>query len=456
MSKINPIQQALLKLDGGAFQKLADAYLVAKRFGTANCIGSVPGANKVRTGTPDTLIALPNGRYLFAEHTTQQAGLLAKMKGDLGKCLDPDKTGIPVERIEGVILCFTGKIDAKEQEELTEICREKGVGLDLYGIDAISLDLYDKYPHLARDFLDVPIDTGQIVPPDQFVSLYNHNKLATRLNLGFHFREEELDRLLAALEGERLAILSGKAGVGKSRLALEMCRRFRVAHPEYEVLCIFGRNRDLWEDLKSQFSRASKFLILVDDANRVSRFDYVVDLLLHQREDQRIKVVATVRDCALLKVQEAAQPLGGGAELALAPFTDDQIKTLLTDECEIHNYHYLDRIADITKGNPRLAVMAAEVAKEESLNSIRDVSALYDRYFSSVREDLKKEGADLKRADLLKTAAIVSFFKAVDHANEEMMDIIETAFAIPPGRPSGRPPSVSTNWRCWTCTKTRW
>nr|VFJ89147.1 MAG: hypothetical protein BECKH772A_GA0070896_100135 [Candidatus Kentron sp. H]VFJ91240.1 MAG: hypothetical protein BECKH772B_GA0070898_1001521 [Candidatus Kentron sp. H]VFJ97681.1 MAG: hypothetical protein BECKH772C_GA0070978_100154 [Candidatus Kentron sp. H] len=433
MSKVNRIQQALSELDGGAFRKLADAYLVAKGFGPINSIGSVIAANKVRKGTPDTLIALPGGRYLFAEHTTRQSGLLDKIKGDLDKCLDPDKTGIPVEKIQGVIFCFTGKLDAKAQYELTEICQEKGVGLDLFGIDALSFDLYHHYPHLAHDFLDVLIDTGQIVPPDQFVSLYNHNKLATRLDLGFHFREEELDRLLAALEGERLAILSGKAGVGKSRLALEMCRRFRVAHPEYEVLCVFGRNRDLWEDLKSQFSRAGRFLILVDDANRVSRFDYVVDLLLHQREDQRIKVVATVRDYALLKVQEAAQPLGGGEEVALEPFTDDQIKTLLTDECEIHNYHYLDRIADIARGNPRLAVMAAEVAREEeSLGSIRDVSALYDRYFSSIREDLRKEGTDLKRADLLKTAAIVSFFKAVDRANEEMMDIIETVFAIPP------------------------
>ena len=88
--------------------------------------------------------------------------------------------------------------------------------------------------------------------------------------------------------------MSGRAGVGKSRLVLELCRKFTGAHPDYEVFCIFGRNRDLWEDLQIHFRRPGKFLILVDDANRVSKFEYIVDLILHQREDQQIKVVATV------------------------------------------------------------------------------------------------------------------------------------------------------------------
>ena len=39
--------------------------------------------------------------------------------------------------------------------------------------------------------------------------------------------------------------------------------------------------------------------------------------------------------------------------------------------------------------------MAAEVAKEGSLSSIYDVSALYESYFSSIRKDLSSEGADL-------------------------------------------------------------
>jgi hypothetical protein len=432
MSKVNQIQQALRELSGGEFQKLADAYLVEKGFGRVNSIGSVIAENKVKTGTPDTLVVTTEGDYIFAEHTTQKSGLVGKLKVDLDKCFDVTKTGVPVERIGRVVFCFTGKLDAKEENELADYCQKKGVNLDLFGIDAFAFDLYSKYPGLARDFLGVEIDTGQIVSPEQFVSLYNNNKLATRLDLGFHFREEELCNLHSALETERLVILSGRAGVGKSRLALEACRRFGEAHPEYEVLCVFGRNRDLWEDLQTRFRRPGYFLIIVDDANRVSGFEYVVDIIQHQREDQQIKVVATVRDYALTKVRDAARPLGVGLQMDLKPLTDEQIKELITDEYNIVNYLYLERIADIARGNPRLAVMAAEVAKEGPLSSIHDVSALYDSYFSSIREDLNNEGADLRSAELLRVAAIVSFFKAIERTNEEMMSAIGQAFDITP------------------------
>ena len=431
MSKVNQIQQALLEMSGGEFQKLADAYLVEKKIGRVNSIGSVAAANKVKTGTPDTLIALPSGYYTFAEYTTQQAGLFEKIKSDLNKCFDENKTGIPIKRIERVVFCFTGSLDTKQENELAEICQEKGVELDLFGIDAIATDLYAHYPGIARDFLGVQIDTGQIVSPKNFVSLYNKNRLATRLDLAFHFREEELSQLLDALEVESLVILSGRAGVGKSRLALESCQRFSDTHPEYEVMCIFGRNRDLWEDLQVYFKKPGKFIIFVDDANRVSQFEYVIDLLLHQRQNQHIKVIATVRDYALSKIREVAAPFGCRQEIALKPFSDDQIKELITDEYGIKNYHYKERITDIAQGNPRIAVMAAEVAKkEEVLSSIYNVSSLYDQYFSSIRNDLKDEGADLQSTELLKVSAIVSFFKAVDRANEDMMSSIEEVFSI--------------------------
>ncbi len=57
MAKINQIQSAIQELDGGAFQKLADSYLLKKGYQQINPIGSVTGNNKVRKGTPDTLIS---------------------------------------------------------------------------------------------------------------------------------------------------------------------------------------------------------------------------------------------------------------------------------------------------------------------------------------------------------------------------------------------------------------
>ncbi len=427
MSKTNQIQNKIRELEGGAFQKLADAYLKKRGYERINSLGSVIGSNKVKQGTPDTLITLPNGKFVFAEHTTQQDGTYEKLKSDLGKCFDEAKTGVPIEKIEEVVLCHTSNLSAEEENALAEECQKHGVNLNVFGIGPLSFDLSQKYLGIARDYLGVEVDTGQIVPPDEFVAAYNKNKLATELDTTFRFREEEVEQTLQGLEDGDLVIVSGRAGVGKSRLALECCERFREANPEYEIRCVFNRGPDLFDDLRVHFSEPGRYLILVDDANRVSRFAYIIQLLQHQSEDQQIKVVVTVRDYALDKVREAAQSHGGGVEVVLSPFEEEQIKQLIEDEYDIRNHFYLDRITDIAQGNPRLAIMAAEVAKQEgTLQSIGDVSTLYDVYFASIREDLEELGTQ----DLLKVAGIVTFFRAVDRSNEEMMSDVEEAFEI--------------------------
>ncbi len=241
MSKINQIQNRIRELEGGAFQKLADAYLRKKGYERINPLGSVIGADKTRKGTPDALIALPNGKYILAEYTTQHDDVYEKLKSDLRKCFDEALTGVPVRKTEEVVLCHTSILSAQEENSLAEECQKRGVNLSIFGIGPLSFDLSQKYLGLARDFLGVEVDTGQIIPPDEFVAAYNKNKLATELDTTFRFREEEVEQTLQGLKEGNLIIVSGRAGVGKSRLALECCERFREANFEYEVRCIFNR-----------------------------------------------------------------------------------------------------------------------------------------------------------------------------------------------------------------------
>lgn len=427
MSKINQIQNKLRELDGGAFQKLADAYLHKKGYEQINSLGSVIGADKVRKGTPDTLVLLPNGKYAFAEYTTQQDRIYEKLKKDIDKCFDEAKTGIAVEKIDEVVICHTSTLNPSELNLLREECQKHGVNLNIFGIEPISYDLYQNYPGIARDFLGIEVDTGQIVTPDEFVTAYGKNALATPLSTTFHFREKELAQVLQELEESNLFVVSGKAGVGKSRFVLECCDRFVADHPEYKVRCIFLRGVDLFEDLRVYFAEPGSYLIFVDDANRVSKFEYFIQLLNDQREDQQIKVIATVRDYALEKVREVARSYPDWRDLELNPLEDQQIKQLVKDEYGIINFLYSDRIAKIAKGNPRLAIMAARLAKQENtLESINDVSSLYDEYYGSIREDIKELGDE----NLLKVAGIVAFFRIVDYSNKEMMGAIEVAFGI--------------------------
>lgn len=428
MAKINQIQKTLMELDGGSFQKLADSYLLRKGCSQINPIGSVTGSNKVRKGTPDTLIPTPDGKYVFGEHTTIAADqVYSKFCKDIAKCLDESKTGVPVSKIEEIVLCFTSELSPENIDNLRVLCEKEEVNLNLFGIGAISYDILEKFPNIAKDYLGIEVDTGQIVPLYVFVSLYEKNKLATTLKTHFHFREEEKNTLLSLIEENNLVIISGQAGVGKSRIAIECYQQFIKENESYKAYCLFNQGIDLFEDVKAYFSDSSNYLIFVDDANRVSGFQYIIQLLQTKRSDQNFKIIVTVRDYALDKIKETCRPIDSGSEICLKPFTDEEIKKFVHDEFEINNHLYLERIIDIAHGNPRLAVMTAQVAKDSNtLDSIRDVSELYDTYFSSIKADLDA----LQDVNILRVAGITAFYRSVDRTNTNLMSDINKIFGI--------------------------
>ncbi len=343
------------------------------------------------------------------------------------KCFDENKTGIPVEKIEEIILCYSSQLSPKEIEQLREKCGTKGVNINLYGIGVISHDLSEKYPDIAKEYLGIDVDTGQIVRLDRFISLYEKHPLATTLSTTFHFRDEEKNNLLESIKSNSLVFISGQAGVGKSRLAIECYQRFIENDSSYEAYCICNHGIDLFEDIKTYFSDSKNYLIFVDDANRISGFQYILRLLQTKRDDQNFKIIATVRNYALDRIKEICEPFESGIEISLKPFTDEEIKKLLQDEFKIDNNLYLDRITDLSQGNPRLAVMAAQLAVEENtFQSILNVSALYDAYYSSIKKDLDA----LEDKNVLKVAGIVAFFRSVDNTHSDQMSDIERIFNI--------------------------
>ena len=160
MGSQNQIKSKLLEMEGGKFQRLCDDWLYRKGYENINPIGMMDTTDRVVKGTPDCLLMQANGKYIFSEYTVQQDRLAKKLKDDIEKCFDENKTRIPVDEISEIIICYLGKLTTEEINELRTFCYEREVMLTLNGLDSISLSIKNSYPVLSEEYLDLPLATG--------------------------------------------------------------------------------------------------------------------------------------------------------------------------------------------------------------------------------------------------------------------------------------------------------
>lgn len=249
MSKLTDIQYRIDQLDGGAFQNLCDAYLTCKGYGIGYSLGMRTGTNKTAKGNPDTYFLKEDGKYVFVMYTTQKDDFVKKALKDLEKCFDANKTGIPAENVGEIVYCHTcGRLSAGDTQTLNEFCKARNSKLTLIGLDNLGSDIYWHYPRIAKDFLGVSVDTGQIMSIQDFVQVHDANKMSAPLGTKFELREAELNEAKEKLNLSDVLILSGPAGVGKTRLALQICREL-ASENGYEILCIKSNGLELYEDL---------------------------------------------------------------------------------------------------------------------------------------------------------------------------------------------------------------
>lgn len=301
MSKINEIQTKINELNGGEFQKMMDTYFSKTIKGEIYSIGSVIGNNNTKTGTPDTLLKTPDNKYVFIEYTVQKSNLFKKFEDDLGKCLDETKTNISLNEIDRIICCCTGRLSTEEISNLTSKASDFDIKFDLLTIDTVSFKIYE-YPSIASDFLNVTLDTEQILDINDFIKVYNRAKLATSLDTNLYAREPEMDLILDSLNKNQITILSGKPGVGKTKLALECIKQFGENRPEYEIKCLRNNGQNLYEDLKLHFNYSGNYLLFIDDVNQLTQLQLILEYLGLEDDGVNFKLIVSVREYAEKKI----------------------------------------------------------------------------------------------------------------------------------------------------------
>lgn len=421
MSKISQIEAELMTLEQGKFQKLCNAFLFMKFQLPPRGEGEAKGTDKTKTGTPDSFIILPDGNFAFIEYSTQKTGLGGKFLGDLKKVFSEPKTGVPIEKIKKIYLGFNSQLSPSETNQIIDFCTSKAVTVEFIDLDFLKFELYN-YPKLAKDFLNIEPDTEQILKPVDFIN--ELEKKGTAQRNPFFAREEEMQQLFTLLTENDIIILTGKAGLGKTRIANESIAEFVHSNPEFEPLCITSKGQTLFYDLKAYFLPGHKYVVLIDDANRISDFHLIVSLFHSERVE--IKILLTVRDYAFEKVKKQIESENlKFNSIELNSLKDETVKEILTS-LKVTNPYCVNNITKISNGNPRLVIMAAEHAlSDNNCDNLRDVTDIYDKFFDPVVSSVA-----LRDTELLRTLGVICFFRAVNRGQENLIQSIYSVFDL--------------------------
>ncbi len=385
MAYISEIEAAIKAIiDVGTFQNLCNEILDREINCTRTSLGSQEGTNKTTSGTPDTYF-YDGEKYIFVEYTTKDdtsTNLFNKIGEDLDKCFDEEKTKIPINRISKIIYCHTSsKLSPDNISQLNVKCEAKNVKLDLWGINEIARKIKNEYPYIAEEYLGLNIGNGQIYDLYSFIEKYNCNKTAAKLDRKFLFRENELSLVKKSLQENKITILTGQPGVGKTRLAIEILKCFIETN---KVLCIRNNYSDFGNDFSRYINIHGQNIIFVDDANTFdNRLLAILDLLNNPNEN--IRILITVRESFVSEIEKKSFSYSEPNTIGIKKFTDNEIEELLKKNFNIINQSFIKQIQRICEGNARLAYFAAEMAlDEDGYKKIHNAEQLYENYYDNV------------------------------------------------------------------------
>lgn len=301
------------------------------------------------------------------------------------------------------------------------ISKNQNIVIGSNGVNIQNIDNHYAAPE------QIGLKSKQVLTIEAFVKEYENSKLATPISNEFFGRETEIIDLLKSIENNKITIVTGSGGLGKTRLCREVLSLFEKENPDFASFCIVNKFDSIYADLRYIFDSNKKCIIFIDDANRQSQ--HLSQLLAIMREPnlKDIRLLITVRDYAVNHIKNTC--LDYGCETVnIEKMTDEMITSILgSDNFGIKNQTYVKKILSIADGNPRLAIMAALVALEkQNIDVLNNVSDVFELYFSTYLNDHK----ELNDPHIRKILGLIGFFYVIDLDNEEFYTPLIERFSI--------------------------
>ena len=430
--KKQSIENALLAIEPEKFQELCDCILQEEVAEYAHFVrtGSKPGKRKTQRGTPDTAFKLLNSKWLLVETTTQEKeenkkAFLQKLEGDIQKCL----TKFSPKKIEKILLCVNAKILPTEYQSLFTLIEPYGIKLEIKGLDVWVGFLAGRYQHLAYEYLGIPLTSGQVVSLGQFLRSYERPGFQPGLTNQFYGRESELWELKQAVFNNPFVVVTGKQGLGKSKLCVEAIRQLVQENDGWGCFCVtnYSSSASVFQELQTLLYPDRNYIIFLDDANRHQQ--QLVDALAFARQERagKIHLLSTVRDYATKDLLNTFADYAPITIKVTALDNEALLQILRSPDFKIRNDDYQRPILRLAQGNVRILVMLAQLALEkQNPNVFKNVAEVYDKHFNRVQNECEL----LKQPNTLKVLGLLSFFYTIDMAHGESFNELLRIFKL--------------------------
>lgn len=427
------IEKYLIAIDQATFQKMMNHLLYLEGYKFIGSPGSVVGKNKTSKGSPDSFFE-DDENYVFCELTTQERlatgeTFFTKLKKDVEHCFNTKATGIDKLKVSKVILAFTEEIKPAEFDELKKLVKGHNPNADLvtYSIQNLPFKIL-YYPGFADKYIAGAKTTkGSIYTLPDFIQ-YTTKGIQPALDNPFIGRDEEIKSIKNLLAANDVLILTGSPGVGKSKLAIHIAESFEK-ELGFEPRVLASSPVPLWDDLQNFILPDKKYFILFDDANKaLPNLDYLLQFL-QTRDAESTKVIITVRDYVRQDLNKIIFDKKFN-ETTIKIFDDKQIKEIVNSIVPAGKSidpPTMERIATLSKGNSRLALMATKlIIENNNIEALKDTTSLYDEYFKKVQHEVQF----LSKPEYLQALGILSFFGVLDRNNEELKKNLKLDFNI--------------------------
>lgn len=418
MIDINRIKQTILNLNSGDFQVFCEQYLSLNGYKFISSKGGIPGTNITKQGTPDHICITDTDHYILIEDTTQKGkGLKQKIIADVKKCVINPKHMLPLDRIEKVVYCYNQELnDESIIEKCREICNSKTIEFEFLSLETFANDLFNnpiKYSRLAESCLGIALFWFGIESLDNFIENNEKIKLAPSFKTSFCGRKFEMDETISAIEKGENILLYGNPGVGKTRFAIEVCKS--MENYGYATICIKGYAQISIHNLLEAIEciQEKRVIVFIDDVNEFSQLESIKDVFT--QTSRELILISTVRNYAKSDIENRINNFTICKSVNIKAFSREESKEFLSNCFKINSSKFNEAIYRLSKGNPRLIVLAAKVTiKNQNLYSIADASALYDAYYGSIMNKLSCNNEQMMTLGLVAYENRI-YLKNIDH-----------------------------------------